>query len=124
MYIPQHTRGAIDRYILDGIPTGDFMYNVLVNDLNGAVSHADKENSACLANIVGYIHNYVPNCCHGSREKVANWIKAHKEKAPIVEQAKTYYKDHYPEAHYEPKLCICCEEITEENAHIHRNCGK
>lgn len=24
----------------------------------------------------------------------------------------------------EPKLCICCEEITEENAHLHRNCGK
>ena len=32
----------------------------------------------------------------------------------IVEQA---LKD-------EPKLCICCEEITEENAHLHRNCGK
>ena len=24
----------------------------------------------------------------------------------------------------EPKLCICCEEITEENAYLHRNCGK
>lgn len=24
----------------------------------------------------------------------------------------------------EPQLCICCEEITEENAHLHRNCGK
>ena len=24
----------------------------------------------------------------------------------------------------EPKMCICCEEITEENAHLHRNCGK
>lgn len=24
----------------------------------------------------------------------------------------------------EPKFCICCEEITEENAHLHRNCGK
>lgn len=23
-----------------------------------------------------------------------------------------------------PNLCICCEEITEENAHLHRNCGK
>lgn len=23
-----------------------------------------------------------------------------------------------------PKLCICCEKITEENAHLHRNCGK
>jgi hypothetical protein len=20
--------------------------------------------------------------------------------------------------------CICCEEITKENAHLHRNCGK
>lgn len=24
----------------------------------------------------------------------------------------------------QPKLCVCCEEITEENAHLHRNCGK
>lgn len=24
----------------------------------------------------------------------------------------------------EPNLCICCEEIAEENAHLHRNCGK
>lgn len=24
----------------------------------------------------------------------------------------------------EPKLCICCEEITKENAHLHLNCGK
>ena len=28
------------------------------------------------------------------------------------------------EALKEPKFCICCEEITEENAHLHRNCGK
>ena len=24
----------------------------------------------------------------------------------------------------QPKSCVCCEEITEENAHLHRNCGK
>ena len=24
----------------------------------------------------------------------------------------------------EPKFCICCEEITKENAYLHRNCGK
>ena len=32
--------------------------------------------------------------------------------------------DEIEQALKEPKLCICCEEITEENAHIHRNCGK
>ena len=24
----------------------------------------------------------------------------------------------------QPKLCVCCEEVTEENTHLHRNCGK
>ena len=24
----------------------------------------------------------------------------------------------------QPRTCVCCEEITEENAHLHRNCGK
>ena len=24
----------------------------------------------------------------------------------------------------QPKSCVCCEEVTEENAHLHRNCGK
>ncbi len=33
-------------------------------------------------------------------------------------------RDMVEQALKEPKLCICCEEITEENAHIHRNCGK
>jgi hemerythrin-like domain-containing protein len=93
MYIPQHTRGAIDRYVLEGIPTGDFMYNVLLNDLGGAVAHADEQNSIYLVNIVKFIHNYVPQCCHGSREAIACWLKAHKEKTPIVEQAKAFYNE-------------------------------
>lgn len=93
MYIPKHTRGAIDRYILEGIPTGDFMYNVLVNDLGGAVAHADRENSIYLANIVKFIFNYVPICCHGNPSKVALWLKAHKEKAPFVKQGKLYYEE-------------------------------
>ena len=24
----------------------------------------------------------------------------------------------------QPKSCVCCEEVTKENAHLHRNCGK
>jgi len=24
----------------------------------------------------------------------------------------------------QPKMCVCCEEITNENEHLHRNCGK
>ena len=93
MYIPEHTHGAIDRYILEGIPTGDFMYNVLTNDLSGAVAHADEQNSIYLANIVKFLYNYVPQCCHGSKQTVSKWLKAHKDKAPIVEQAKRFYNE-------------------------------
>ena len=24
----------------------------------------------------------------------------------------------------QPRTCVCCEEVTEENARLHRNCGK
>ena len=24
----------------------------------------------------------------------------------------------------QPRTCVCCEEVTRENAHLHRNCGK
>lgn len=42
----------------------------------------------------------------------------------IEEQEEFETKTGRYEPEEEVKLCICCEEITEENAHLHRNCGK
>ena len=34
------------------------------------------------------------------------------------------FGNYLPCSDCQPKYCVCCEEITEENAHLHRNCGK
>jgi hypothetical protein len=46
------------------------------------------------------------------------------ENPPNINPAETISE--YPESmpDCQPKLCVCCDIITEENAHLHRNCGK
>lgn len=52
---------------------------------------------------------------------ISSLEQALKEKPLGTEMADVFDKIIEPS---EPKLCICCEEITKENAHLHRNCGK
>ena len=33
-------------------------------------------------------------------------------------------QDPEPCSDCQPRTCVCCEEVTKENAHLHRNCGK
>lgn len=68
--------GALERYLNKGILPGGFMTAVLENDLAGAFSRADVENTANLRNIVGYIYNHIPSTAWGSREKVEAWLIA------------------------------------------------
>ena len=42
--IPEHTKGALDRYVDHGLEPGGFLTAVLTNDLFGAVARADSEN--------------------------------------------------------------------------------
>lgn len=100
-YIPQHTRSAIDRYVEDGIRTGDFLYCVLTNDLIGAVAHADSQNTIYLANVAKFLWNYAPSNCWGSKENVANWLQAHKEKTESAKADAQHYKA-------QTKDIICC----------------
>lgn len=72
--IPEHTQAGLDRYINHRIRPGSFLVAVLSNDLFEAVSRADLENQAALADIVKYIYNKLPSGSHGSIERVDAWL--------------------------------------------------
>ena len=76
--IPKHTKEAIDRYVEQGYPTGDFLRAVLTNNLYDAACYADNENRDALYDIVIYLFNYLPYCSFGTIEKVKAWLQAHK----------------------------------------------
>lgn len=71
--IPSHMHGAIERYIVQGIPPGSFLTAVLSNDLKEAVARADHENQESLVNWVKFLYNHVPGAAWGSPEKVTAW---------------------------------------------------
>lgn len=85
--ISRATKAGIDRYVDHGCPTGSFLRAVLENDLFEAVAKADQYNRHLLADICEYIYNYTPATCHGSPEKVAAWLKFHREKPEEAHEA-------------------------------------
>lgn len=68
------TKETIDNYVKHGIPTGGFMEAVLCNDLKEAIGRADAENLRDIKEIVSYVYWEIPANCHGSPEKVREWI--------------------------------------------------
>ena len=72
--IKKSTLDSLKRYVENRIPTGDFLYAVLTNDLMEAMGRADNENREALFEICGYVYNEMPSTCHGSPEKVAKWL--------------------------------------------------
>ena len=74
--VPEHTIGGLVRYIVDGIPPGDFLQAVLTNDLMGAFGRADEENGLCLRHICNFLYNDAPAVCFGSEEKMVAWMSA------------------------------------------------
>lgn len=75
--IPEHTYGALKRYVEDGIPTGGFLYAVLTNDLSGTFGKADCENIEKIKEICGFVYNEIPSGAWGNIKKVNKWIKQH-----------------------------------------------
>ncbi len=73
--IPEHTLGALDRYVNDRLLPGGFLVAVLSNDLFGAVGRADSENLAALADICRYVYNELPSSCWGSKDKIWAWVE-------------------------------------------------
>lgn len=72
--IPGYMRGAVERYVMDGVPPGSFLMAVLTNDLKEAFARADDDNARSMPGWVRFLYNYMPSTCHGSPSKVSAWI--------------------------------------------------
>jgi len=68
-------RESLEMYARHKVPCGSFLNAVLENDLSGALSKADYQNSARLHEIVSFVSNNVPHNIWGSKEKVAAHLK-------------------------------------------------
>ena len=75
--IPIHTLESMKRYVEHGIPPGDFLEAVFANDLLDAVGRADGNNSRAIRAIASWVYQEAPGTCHGSRQKVKDWIETH-----------------------------------------------
>lgn len=73
-HIPIYMVGAIERYINQGIPPGDFLTAIICNDLKESVARADDENMANLPAYVAWFYNEAPVLAWGSRERMQTWI--------------------------------------------------
>ena len=78
MGVPEHTVGALERYINDRIPTGSFLNAVLCNDLVDAISKADEQNLRAIPEIVKFIYNNIPMNSWRTEEKVREWLSDRK----------------------------------------------
>ena len=72
--IKQNTIDTLNNYVTKGWEPGSFCRAVLENNLMQAFGRADKENRATLFEICSYVYNELPIACHGSEEKVRNWL--------------------------------------------------
>ena len=72
--IPHHMRGAVEHYILYGIPPGGFLTAVVSGDLMGAMMRADPINKGNLENYGQFFYWAAPSECHKSAENVTAWI--------------------------------------------------
>lgn len=73
--IPQYMHEPLAFYIAEHVPTGDFLHALLCGDLFEAVHRADDKNVRVLPVYAGFLWNFAPQDCLGSKEKVKAWIK-------------------------------------------------
>ncbi len=76
--IPARMLDAVNRYIQDGDPPGDFLTAVICNNLREAVGKADDHNTANLPAYIAYLYNEAPPGSWGSLEKMRDWME-HKQ---------------------------------------------
>lgn len=74
-YIPTHCRNSLAGFILNHIPVGSFLQNLLSNNLKETYTSADDINYQAIGNYIKFLYNCAPSACWGSTEKYLNWIK-------------------------------------------------
>lgn len=73
--IPHYMHEGVILYVEKGIKPGSFLTAILSNDFMEACRRADDNNAACMFEY-GRVLYSAPIGCHGSPEKVRDWIAA------------------------------------------------
>ena len=77
--IPPRTLETLQAWIDTGRPMGSFCEAVVCNDLLRAVTCADNENRAALADVVAWMANNAPPACWGSFTNFERWSRHKRE---------------------------------------------
>lgn len=77
--IPDNMMISMREYIDNGRPMGGFLTSLFANDLYKTISKADGENIKIIKDYVLWMIWESPQGCHGSYEKVEEWIKFREE---------------------------------------------
>ena len=72
--VPEHTRDALENYIIRGYHPGSFLQAVLENNFVNAVCRADHLNQQYLVDIAKWLVHVAPIECWGNDRSVNNWI--------------------------------------------------
>ena len=70
---------ALEAYVSDGRPVGDFLRSFLSNDLRMALSYADDQNIRLFRELMQILTNYCPSECFGSKERYQDWLARYDE---------------------------------------------
>jgi len=73
--MPEHTWGALRRYVDDGLEPGGFLTAVLEHELFEAFARADHLNQLTMMQIIKHIYNEEPCNCHGYKGVVSDWCE-------------------------------------------------
>ena len=84
--LPEHMRGAMRRWIQDGLWPGGFLTAVLQNDLVGAAMHADQINRYRLFEYADFLYNEAPRPAWGSVEATKAWAAGHIEARELTKK--------------------------------------
>lgn len=71
--VPQHTQGALLRYVYNRYSPGSFGEAVLAGDLDSARYRADHMNAVALDEIDRWVKDKLPEEMRGSYKAVQNW---------------------------------------------------
>jgi hypothetical protein len=65
-------------YVSKGEYMGEFLTAIFANDLQNSFLKADEENIKLIVLYVSFVRCGVPKKCHGSYEKVKQWMEKNK----------------------------------------------
>ena len=72
--VAEHLHEGLVNYVNQYIQPGDFLMQVLSNDLRGAFERGDEESIASLRALVLWLYNEAPANCWGRPSVVTAWL--------------------------------------------------